>query len=890
MQNATHQPKTTYLKDYTAPAFLIETVDLNFDLQEVITMVTSRLVIKRNPQSEDNWAPLVLDGHNLELISISLDDQTLTLLDYQVANDQLTIADVPDAFVLNITVQIKPRENTELQGLYCSNNIFCTQCEPEGFRRITYFIDRPDVLSRYTTTITADKTRYPVLLSNGNCIAKGDLTNNRHWMTWKDPFKKPCYLFALVAGNLENQHDVFLTQSGRKVTLQVYVDVGNLDKSSYAIQCIKKAMDWDEYVYGREYDLDTFMVVAINDFNMGAMENKGLNIFNAKYILANRNISTDTDYQNILRVIGHEYFHNWSGNRVTCRDWFQLSLKEGLTIFREQQFMEDMTQAAVARIEEVRNLRGRQFLEDAGPLAHPVRPDSYIQINNFYTMTIYNKGSEVIRMLQTLLGREKFREAMDIYFKRFDGQAVTIEDFVQVMEEVSGRDLTQFRLWYSQAGTPELTINYSYDAAKKIVILTAQQTCAPTPGQATKLPFVIPLSISLLDKQGNAIPLQLAEEETEKSVTSRVLEIDRAEETFIFINVQEEPLPVLLQEFSAPVKLNVNYTDDELLFLLQHAEDGFSRWEANYQLMCRIMLDLIKAYQEKRELVLNPKLAQALGKNLTDAMLDKAFSAELFLLPTESYLGELLPVIDVDAVHAVHRFVRAELAKQLHEPMLEYYLHELNTVDHKVDAGVIARRRLKNICLSYLVLLNSSDVYHACLKQFQIARNMTDRLGALAALANIDCPERVEALENFYMMYKNESIVLDKWLSVQAASELPNTLQTVKELMQHPAFQFRNPNKVMALIGAFCNYNQVQFHAKNGEGYQFLTEQVLKLDKLNPQIAARIIEPMLHWRRYDAERQALLRAQLELILRTPKLSKDVFEVVSKSLVEQEINQ
>lgn len=877
------QAKTIHLKDYKIPAFIIESADLHFELGDTETTVVSRLLMRREKTSNGN-EPLVLNGQHLQLISVCLDGSRLAGLDYQLTEEELIITHVPDHFTLDITVQIKPQENTALSGLYKSNNIFCTQCEAEGFRRITYFLDRPDVLTTFTTTITADKTRYPVLLSNGNLIAQGDLHNNRHWVTWRDPFKKPSYLFALVAGSLDCQEDSFNTVSGRKVALKVYVDKGNLDKSTFAMQCIKKSMSWDEQAYGREYDLDIFMVVAINDFNMGAMENKGLNIFNAKYILANKAISTDVDYQNILRVVGHEYFHNWSGNRVTCRDWFQLSLKEGLTIFREQEFYEDMTSKAVARIEEVRYLRGRQFIEDAGPLAHPVRPDSYMEINNFYTNTIYNKGAEVIRMQKILLGPTKFRQAMDLYFARFDGQAVTIEDFVKCMEEVSGIDLTQFRRWYNQAGTPELTINYQYIEKEKIFRLTVKQTCPATPGQPEKKPFYLPLAMGLLGKNGQSLALKLADKTASMQGDTCILTIQEPEQTFEFVQVNEKPVPALLRGFSAPVKLKVDYSDDELLFLMQHEQDGFTRWNAGFQLASHLMVQMIKDQQAGKSLIFPQKLSDAMQRILMNSTLDQAFIAELLVLPSESYLGELLPVIDVDAINQVHRFTQQQIAQHLKQDFLAVYADLKNHADDNLSEQAMAIRRLKNLCLYYLMQLEDSSIYEMCLEQYNNAGNMTDRLAAFSALIDKERPEREQLLTDFYVKWRKEPLVIDKWLSIQAMAKVPNVLQQIKALTQHSAFDIKNPNKVYALIGAFAQNNAVYFHDKTGAGYVFLTDKVITLNKLNPQIAARIVEPLTRWRRYDIERQGLMQIQLQRILAEENLSKDVYELVSKSLV------
>jgi len=877
-----HQPEITYLKNYTKPAFSVESLNLRFDLGEEHTLVTAKSVMHRNKDAQD--ADLVLDGHQLKLISVVLNGEKLTEKNYQRSDETLRISNVPDKFILEIVTEIKPQENTALCGLYKANNIYCTQCEAEGFRRITYFFDRPDVLTSFTTTITADKKRYPVLLSNGNLIAEENLADGRHLVTWEDPFKKPCYLFALVAGDLDCLEDHFVTKSGRKVTLQIFVDKGNLDKSQHGMDCIKKAMAWDEQAYGREYDLDIFMVVAINDFNMGAMENKGLNIFNAKYILANSKVATDLDYQNVLRVVGHEYFHNWSGNRVTCRDWFQLSLKEGLTIFREQGFMEDMTSEAVARIEEVRYLRGRQFIEDAGPFAHSVRPESYVAIDNFYTATIYNKGSEVIRMQRTLLGKEKFRQAMDLYFARFDGQAVTIEDFVKCMEEVSGRDFTQLRRWYSQAGTPTLTIQYHYDIAQHKFTMTVEQYCSATPGQPEKLPFHMPLAMGLLDSKGKNMPLQLSNQNKPIDGDTFVLEIREPKHIFEFVNVKEQPVPAFLRGFSAPVKLKVNYSDKELLFLLQYETDGYARWDAGQQLACRIMLQMIKDHQAKKPLAFDKQYGDALKQVLHDQQIDDAFKAELLILPSENYISEMLEEIDVDAVHHVHDFVSKELAQYLKDELYKIYHQQNQVTEYKVDTASMAARRLKNICLGYLMQLPDEKSQTECLKQFKDANNMTDKLSALAGIVNKIWPEREKAINEFYEEWKHDSLVMDKWLSLQATSEVPGVLSQVKSLVQHPAFNIKNPNKVYALIGGFTVNNLAYFHDASGAGYEFLADQVITLDNLNPQVAARMIEPLTRWKRYDKIRQNLMRKQLERILQIKGLSKNVYELVTKSLV------
>lgn len=858
MPNHISAPKTTYLKDYASPDYLIETVDLIFDLDETNTTVTSKLKLLRNG---NHAKPLVLNGEALKLLHVKLNEKNLSATDYQVDAEKLVIAQVPAEFSLEIVTQINPQANTELSGLYYTHNIFCTQCEAEGFRRITYFLDRPDVLARYTTTIIADKTRYPVLLSNGNLISQQELSDNRHQVTWQDPFKKPCYLFALVGGDLDCLQDEFITRSGRKVTLKIFSDKGESEKCLHAMDSIKKSMRWDEEKYGREYDLDIFMIVAIHAFNMGAMENKGLNIFNAKYILAKQDTATDIDYEHILLVVGHEYFHNWTGNRVTCRDWFQLSLKEGLTVFREHQFTADMTSALVARIDEVKHLRNSQFVEDAGPLAHPVQPDSYIEINNFYTMTIYEKGAEVIRMMKILLGETMFRKGMDLYFERNDGKAVTIQDFVKAMEDASGRDLAQFKLWYQQSGTPELNVDGNYDQDKKIFTLTVKQSCPPTPNQSTKKPFHMPLAMALLDTNGNVV-----------ADTNKVLELKNEIEVFEFKNIAQKPIPSLLRDFSAPVKLKIALSDTELQFLLMHDDDGFNRWDAGQQLAARVILEN-KNYS---------MIVDAFNKLANEKTDDRAFVAELLTLPGETYLGEQMSVIDVDYIHQARQSLRKELAKQLKPVFLNIYNKYKNAV-YANDKQSIANRRLKNVCLSYLMLLGKSEIHALCLQQFKQADNMTDVIAALACLVNGENVEREQVLNDFYQKWRHDQLVIDKWFAVQATAELPNTLQQVKKLLQHPAFNIKNPNNVRAVIGSFCHNNLVQFHAIDGSGYEFLADQVLVLDKINPQIAARLLTPMTQWHRYDQQRQNLQRAQLERIVKTKNISKDVYEIAAKSL-------
>ncbi len=883
----TEQPKVIYLKDYQAPDYLIDETNLTFELYEDHTLVHAQLVMRRNPErAAEGLPPLVLDGQQLELLSLSMDDRELGAADYQVDDSHLTLQPVAASFTLDSTVRIHPETNTALEGLYKSGKMFCTQCEAEGFRKITYYLDRPDVMSTFTTTVSAEQHRYPVLLSNGNPVASGTEEGGRHWSTWEDPFKKPAYLFALVAGDLWCVEDVFNTMSKRDVTLRIYVEPENIDKVQHAMDSLKKSMRWDEEVYGREYDLDIFMIVAVNDFNMGAMENKGLNIFNSSCVLAKAETATDAAHQRVEAVVAHEYFHNWSGNRVTCRDWFQLSLKEGFTVFRDAEFSADMNSRTVKRIEDVAFLRTNQFAEDAGPMAHPVRPDSFIEISNFYTLTVYEKGSEVVRMIHTLLGAEGFRKGTDLYFERHDGQAVTCDDFVKAMEDANSVDLSQFKRWYSQSGTPRLQVEDSYDAAAKTYSLTFRQSCPATPGQKDKQPFVIPVELGLLDAAGNDLPLRLAGE-AKALGGNRVLSVTEAEQTFTFVDIAERPLPSLLRGFSAPVKLAFPYDRDQLMFLMQHDSDGFNRWEAGQQLSVQVLQELIGQHQRGEKLVLDPRLITAFRTLLEDESLDQAMVAEMLSLPSEAYLTEISEVADVDAIHAAREFARQSIGEALFQPLLARFQANRGLsreTGYVAEAAHIARRTLQNIALSYLMQSGKAEVLEACLEQFNGCDNMTERLSALAVLVNSGFEkEKAEALERFAEYFKEDPLVMDQWFSVQAGCGLPGGLERVKALMDHPAFTLKNPNKVRALIGAFANQNLVNFHRADGAGYRFLADHVITLNALNPQIASRQLAPLTRWRKYDAGRQQLMKAELERILASGELSSDVFEVVSKSL-------
>lgn len=879
-------PKTIYLKDYTPPEFIIDSIDLHFDLDETATVVKTSMKMRRRA---DEKSPLVLAGQDLDLLSVTIDGKVLADDAYQVGDESLTIKDLPNSFRLEITTRINPKENTALEGLYLSSGNFCTQCEAEGFRRITYYLDRPDVMSSFTTTLTADKECYPVLLSNGNLEASGELEGGRHWARWQDPFKKPCYLFALVAGNLSFIEDNFVTRSGRKVCLRIYVEAHNINKCDHAMRSLKRSMKWDEEVFGREYDLDIYMIVAVDDFNMGAMENKGLNVFNSKFVLADPDTATDADYLNIEGVIGHEYFHNWSGNRVTCRDWFQLSLKEGFTVFRDQEFSGDMFSHPVKRIEEVNQLRSMQFTEDAGPMAHPVRPESYVEISNFYTLTVYEKGAEVVRMIRTLVGKEGFRRGSDLYFKRHDGQAVTTEDFVAAMEDANQVDLSQFKRWYSQAGTPVVKVVEEFDQEAQRYALKFQQSCPETPGQSTKQPFHIPIVSGLLDETGQALPLQLTGEYSAAGI-NRVLELRDAEQTFVFCNVKSRPIPSLNRHFSAPIKLEFSYSDSDLAFLMANDNDEFNRWDAGQQLALRVITGLVERWQKyaKFDLSALGESAQvflsAYERLLYDNNTDKNLLAEALTLPKESYICDFIHPVDPEAIHGARWYLMQALAHRFGERMEALYRKYDQGKDYSINPDAIGKRRMRNLSLALLGTTGDKAGIARCYDQFQRSDNMTDVIAALSSLSHIDCPERQQAFDAFYRKWQQQPLVVDKWLMLQSLSRLPGTVNKVIELQQHPAFNIRNPNKVRSLIGSFAQGNLVRFHQADGEGYKLLADVVVTLNSLNPQVAARILTPLIHWRRYNGARQVLMQAQLQKLLSIPDLSKDLYEVVSKALV------
>jgi len=877
------QPKTIYAKDYRVPDYLIEKTDLHFTLGEDVTLVRSTLSIQRNSAvNSDGPCPLVLDGQELSLKILKLDGAELDQSAYQVNQDSLTIHDVPEQFILECLTEIKPQENTSLEGLYKSKTMFCTQCEAEGFRKITYYLDRPDVMSVYRTTIVAEKSRYPVLLSNGNNIEQGDNDDGTHWVTWEDPFKKPAYLFALVAGDLSHIEDHFTTMNQREVTLRIYVEEKDIDKCDHAMTSLKHAMRWDEEVYGREYDLDIFNIVAVDDFNMGAMENKSLNIFNTSCVLAKPETTTDMGFQRVEAVVAHEYFHNWSGNRVTCRDWFQLSLKEGFTVFRDAEFSADMGSKTVKRVEDVSLLRTIQFAEDAGPMAHPVRPDAYMEISNFYTVTIYEKGAEVVRMIYNLLGPETFRKGSDLYFDRHDGQAVTCEDFVKAMEDASGKDLTQFRRWYSQAGTPRLTVTGVYEAESERYTLSVKQSCPVTPGQESKQPFHIPLTVALLGEAG-ALPLSLADPETEDN-TEVMLDVTQAEQNFVFEQVKEAPVPSLLRGFSAPVKLDFEYTREQLMRIISLDSDGFCRWDAAQQLGTQVIHEMMDAGRRGERLQVDEYLIEAYRTVLKDETLDKSMVALILKLPSEAYLAEIADEANVHEIFAARRICRNQIAEALRNELIQAYKANKSDEPYAANAEQIARRDLKNTALSYMMMLDEDRVLFDCNEQLYNAKNMTDQLAALREITNTNYGViRRQALDNFYQRWQDEPLVVNQWFAVQASSIVTDTLDRVKELMEHPAFDIKNPNKVRSLIGVFCGQNPTNFHREDGAGYEFLADQIIVLNDLNPQIASRLLTPLTRWKKYPVESQRLMKAQLERIMASPDLSKDVYEVVSKSL-------
>ena len=882
MNNTTF--KAIHRSDYQPPEFLVDTIDLIFRLDETQTRVTARSHLKRNGESNNSNGDLILYGENLELIKVSINGQEIDSGRMVVTEGTLQIVEAPDELDLEIITIINPEANTSLSGLYLSSSIFCTQCEAEGFRRITYYPDRPDVLARFTTRIEADRRKYPVLLSNGNLENEGTLENNFHFAQWADPFPKPSYLFGLVAGNLVVEQDDFVTKSGRKVDLFIYTEPRNQGTCGHAMDSLKKSMKWDEEQFGLEYDLNRYMIVAVDDFNMGAMENKGLNIFNSKYVLALPETATDQDYLNIEGVIGHEYFHNWTGNRVTCRDWFQLSLKEGLTVFRDQQFSADMNSPSVQRIKDVRILRQYQFREDEGPMAHPVRPDTYMEINNFYTVTVYNKGAEVVRMIHTLIGADNFRKGMDLYFQRHDGQAVTCDDFVAAMADASGRDLSQFTRWYSQAGTPELEMTHTWSETGDLTITLRQQN-RETPGQKEKLPFHIPVLIGLLDANGIDMVSHFPTD-YEKRGESILLELTQPEQTYTFSGLPAQPTISLLRSFSAPVKIKSPQDVKATTLLMAADSDLFNRWDASFSLSQSLITDLVDRDGAGNGLVIDDAYIEAARSLLTSDSGDDALTALALQLPEEAYLALSLEDVDPDRLHQVRTFVKQELADRLRDVFLQIYTRKTDTSEYSISPEAIGARSLKNTCLDYLLSGRTIDQEMIIIaeNQYYQATNMTDQIAVLAVIAHLTTENRDKMFSHFEKRWQKQPLVMDKWFTMQALSSAEDTFDRVMQLLEHPSFSIKNPNKVRALVGAFCQ-NHLHFHHVSGRGYQFLVDIILKLDSLNPQIAARMTNPLISWQRYEKRRQEMMIDSLKRIKTKTDLSRDVYEIVDRGLAE-----
>jgi len=866
-------PQEKYLSDYRPSDYSVATIDLEFDLFDKKTTVTAVSAMQRESKEE---TPLFLFGENLRLLSLLVNEQPHS--DYKLVEGGIMINALPDTFTLTVTTEVDPVDNQAFEGLYKSGDAFCTQCEAEGFRRITYYLDRPDILAKFSTKVIADKTLYPFLLSNGNQVDQGDLDNGRHFVSWVDPFPKPAYLFALVAGDFDCLEDTYTTKSGREVKLALFVDKGNLDKTEHAMVSLKNSMQWDETRFNLEYDLDIYMIVAVDFFNMGAMENKGLNIFNSKFVLANSQSATDQDYLGIEAVIGHEYFHNWTGNRITCRDWFQLSLKEGLTVFRDQEFSSDLGSRSVNRIANVMTMREHQFAEDAGPMSHPIRPESVMEMNNFYTLTVYEKGSEVIRMLHTLLGEEKFQQGIQLYVQRHDGQAVTCDDFVAAMQDASGIDLALFKRWYSQSGTPQVVVTDHYDEANQTYQLTFKQKTLPTADQAKKLPLHIPVDIELLDKNGHGIALS-------GDKTNRVLSLTQTEQTFVFENMTAEPVPCLFRGFSAPVKYQYAYSDEQLLDIMSFASDEFSRWDAGQMLFNKYLVNNVQAFQQGQSLSLPSIFIDGFKSVLVSEDLDPAFVADMFRFTTESGAQELFDVVDIEAIHHAREFMLQDIAVQLSELFVDTYLHHHELKAYQPNTDDIAKRKLKNLALSFIARVNKELANEYVLTQIASCNNMTDHLGALNAANSglLDCRESV--LQDFDNKWFENGLVMDKWFTLQASMPSASVLSNIKALFEHRSFDFSNPNRLRSLVGVFAMVNTYQFHNIDGSSYTFLTDQIIKLNSQNPQVASRLITPLIQFKRLDKKRIELIKVELNRILALPDLAVDLYEKVSKALAQ-----
>lgn len=871
--------KSIYRKNYTVYPWDVNQLDIYFDISSEVTIVRAEMEFQlRDGISESQ--DIVLNGSDLQLISLSLNDRPLSADDYVIEGESLTISDAPPLSVLKTEVKIHPAKNLALEGLYLSGDFLLTQCEAQGFRKITWFPDRPDVMTAYRVTMEADRSEFPVLLSNGNRADAGELAGGRHWVRWEDPFPKPSYLFALVAGDLELVEDHFTTRSGRDVVLRIYVEAENLARCEHAMESLINAMRWDEERFDLEYDLNIYHIVATNDFNMGAMENKSLNIFNSKYVLAQPDTATDADYQGIEGVIGHEYFHNWTGNRVTCRDWFELTLKEGLTVFRDEEFSADMQSRAVKRIRVIRDLRGRQFPEDDGPMSHPIRPDRYVEINNFYTATVYQKGATIIRMYHTLLGEAGFQKGMKLYFERHDGHAVTCDDFLAAMADANGINLDRFGRWYSQSGTPQVHVSDHYDAATQKYTLTLKQHTPATHDQEDKQDLVIPFAVGLLTASGEELPLQL-EAGTDVVQGTRMLVMEEAQQAYSFFNIPEPPVPSLFRDYSAPVKIFYDYSSEQLATLIEHDSDPFVRWDAAQRMAQNAILEQCRQYAKGLEMSLDSSLLKAFRGILSDRLADPALLAEAMIMPDEDYLAEQMEVVDVDGIHASREFIKKELANGLKTLFIDRYSELNDGQPYQKSSEAMARRALKNVCLHYLLETDAGESLITA--QLRSSDNMTDTLAAIRGLILMESPLAANALSNFESKWRADALVMDKWFMMQATKPGPDTVNKVKELIQHPAFSIQNPNKVRSLIGVFAMLNPTGFHAADGSGYTFHADRVIELDVLNPQVAARMASAFNRWKRYDENRKMLMKTQLQRIAAVDNLSSDVSEIVNNAL-------
>lgn len=881
MKDAT--PQTIFLKDYAPSDYLISKIHLTFDLDDTKTQVISKMEVKANYDLKTGLRDMFLNGEELTLNKILIDGEEIPSSQYELVEEGLLIKELKDNFTLEIHNTINPEANKALDGLYKSGSIFCTQNEPEGFRRITYFIDRPDIMAVYTTKVIADKSKYPVLLSNGNPIDSGDLENGKHFVEWLDPFVKPSYLYALVAGDLGLVQDEFTTMTGRKIDLRIYVDKGNESKCGHAMESLKNSMKWDEETYGREYDLDIYMIVAVDAFNMGAMENKGLNIFNSAYVLADPKTATDSNFFGVEGVIGHEYFHNWTGNRITCRDWFQLTLKEGLTVFRDQEFSSDMNSRTVNRITNIKNLKARQFVEDAGPTAHPIKPSSYMEINNFYTMTIYEKGAEIIRMIHTLLGPEGYRKGTDKYFELFDGQAVTTEDFIHAMSVANDNyDFSQFTNWYHQAGTPQIEVKTSYNNDLKEYSVTLTQSCKPSPGQSEKKPYFMPFAMGLVDKNGNDFPLKLKEVFTDQpQIGDNILHLTQESETFTFTEIDHEPIPSFNRGFSAPVTLKTDRSLSDYVYLMANDNDEYNRYESGQSLANSLMLSLIKDAQNGVELKLDTPYVEAYGKLIADKSIDNSFKALALAIPTEGILHQSQETVDFENTHKVRKFVISTLAKTYEKEFAEIYKSLAVEKEYSLSPQAMGERELKNMVLNFLLSTDNSEYESWCYEQFNNATNMTDEYASLVMLIHSESKYSDEAISKFFTKWKHETLVMQKWLTAQSSAPGKKTLGRIKELLSNEVYDKSVPNLVRSLIGTFTG-NSIEFHNKDGSGYRFITDQIIDIDKLNPQMASRLAGSFKDYKRLPSDLKALVKESLERILAVKDISRNVYEIVSKT--------